>query len=327
MATRRFASLVSLAVVAGSFLVAAPAHATTLDASNATFDFSNPLEENVGEDASIGDEFFYPNVVTIGGIVVDATVTITNMSDTLGPSNLAYVNDGWLEYINQAKIDNSLADQTPITAGCYSNDSVQDYEWTSADASPNVVGLLDEQSSDYDNSWINSEIYVCGNEDYPATGWFQYSVAFSSDGEPVTLTNLTVTAYDIDGPQWFLAGYPKPSSYTLGDDTIVDVEDATNYLNFYQPDAIWSDDDVDPASKFAVDITYDSVSTVNFEFGVEDDFYSQHLSLAFSSFFNPPSGDLAGTGTDSTPSIALGGATLVAGAALVAVRRVRRNRA
>ena len=92
---------------------------------------------------------------------------------------------------------------------------------------------------------------------------------------------------------------------------------------FYSPGESSSEEDP-TALNFVGEARYDGVSSISYEFALEDS-SGGSLSMQFASYFNPD-GDLAATGVDAAPAGIAGLAVLGFGSALVISRRIRRNR-
>lgn len=310
-----------------------PAYATTIDVAGERLDFGNAVDENILENGAIGADYLYENVVTVGGVQVDALVTILDMSDnSMGDYTYEQITDAQITLLNE--MDPNHVD----VAGCYSNedyvtamDNNEAYDFLGFNAAGSLRGgdevrYIDGFEDDPEiEHVINTSLDLCdpgytGEVD----GFVDINVAFQVDGAPVTLTNVTMVAHDIDGEQEVTFWSPAPSTFeTSGDDSLVTIEDAVDsddYVTFvgpYEPSGDGFEE------RYIGEVTYESVSDFNYTFRLVNG-SGGSLQLEFESYFHPA--DLASTGTDAaTPAIA-GLAILGVGAALLIVRRVRRNR-
>jgi hypothetical protein len=315
----------SLFVVPGLF--AAPAYATTIDVAGATFDFGNPVDTDIGESAEIGDEFTYTNVTTVGGVQIDAVVTLIGAS----PSSIG-------NYSDYADLDaeeiSDLNTNNPSSvdvAGCYTHaayELTQEFDYTgdpydftqfaSGDLIPDEsIEYIDQYEDDpAEDIAINTGTELCGSD----SGFVKIRVDFEVAGNPVTLNNLSIYAGDIDYLQSMTLFDPKPTSWTVSPDSMLDVVEDGDSVAFNAPDE-GSDEEDSTALNFVGEAQYDGVSSISYEFALLDG--SGSLSFRFESYFN----GLAATGVDAAPAGIAGLAVLGFGSALVIARRVRRNRA
>ena len=325
------ASVAAASLFIAPGLFAAPAYATTIDVAGATFDFGNAVDTNIGESAAIGDELTYENVATVGGVQIDAVVTLTDASQS------SIGNDGYHEDFDAAEIAllNGTDPDSVDVAGCYTNaDYALTQEWgysgdpyafvdfVSADLiSGEHVQYLDEYYDDpaYEGA-INTGVDLCGG---PTTGYVQIRVDFEVAGDPVTLNNLSIYAGDIDNLQSMTLFEPKPTSWTVSPDSVLELVVEGDSVAFYSPGESSSEEDP-TALNFVGEARYDGVSSISYEFALEDS-SGGSLSMQFASYFNPD-GDLAATGVDAAPAGIAGLAVLGFGSALVISRRIRRNR-
>ncbi len=321
------------ALVAAPLLVMSPAYATTIDVAGQQLNFGNEVDQNILENAGAGDSYLYENVVTVGGVQVDALVTVVGFSEN-SIGNYLY------ESISEAQItelNNNNSEHVDV-AGCYSTDE--------------YILAMDAGEA-YDFLGFNQEFalrggyeveYIDGYEDDPewehtistgldlcdpgysgeVDGYVDVNVAFQVNGDPVTLTNVAIVAHDIDGEQQVQFWDPAPTAYFTSDESLVTVDDYSEldgYIQFNGPEES-SEDGFE--ERYIGEVTYDSVSEFNYSFILNNQ-SGGSLQLEFASYFNAD-GDLASTGTDAaTPALA-GLAILGVGAALLIVRRVRRNR-
>jgi len=317
----------SLFVVPGLFV--APAYATTIDVAGATFDFGNPVDTDIGESAEIGDEFTYTNVTTVGGVQIDAVVTLIGAS----PSSIGNYSD-YADLDAQEISDLNTNNPSSVdVAGCYTNEAyalTQDFDYTGDpyDFTEFVAGdLIPDESIEYIDGYeddpaediaINTGTELCGSD----SGFVQIRVDFEVAGDPVTLNNLTIYAGDIDNLQSMTLFSPKPSTWSVSPDSELAVVADGDSVAFNAPDEGSSEDDP-TALNFVGEAQYDGVSSISYEFALEDG--NGSLSFRFESYFNPD-GNLAATGVDAAPAGIAGLAVLGFGSALVIARRIRRNR-
>jgi hypothetical protein len=323
----------SILITSGLFV--APATATPIDVSGVTFNFSNPGSANIGDNAAVGATYDYSNVATVGGVVIDATVTVVSASSTSMGSDPAY------EYLSATFLDLMRVNfpEAVDVAGCYSNaaylaanPAVAPYEqrnFVPADLLPGqVVESVDEYDSDAAlDAAIDSGTTLCG---YDVDATIALRVSFTVDDAPVTLNNLTLFADDIDRLQSLTLLDPVPTTYSVSPDSELVVTATDESVLFKSPDEGSDEEDV-TALNFVAEASYSGVSAITYEFGLENS-GGGGLSMRFESYFNPDgvtdtaAPELAATGLDATPTIALGLLALLAGAAFVSLKRVRRNR-
>jgi hypothetical protein len=311
-------------------LFAAPAYATTIDVAGATFDFGNAVDTDIGESAEIFDVFPYTNVTTVGGVQIDAVVTLIDAS----PSSIGNYSD-YADLDAEEISDLNTDDPDSVDdAGCYTNEDyadTQDFGYTGEpyDFTQFVVGdlipgerieYIDQYEDDpADDRAINTGTELCGSD----AGFVQIRVDFEVAGDPVTLNNLTIYAGDIDALQSMTLFDPKPTTWSVSPDSELAVVADGDSVAFNAPDEGSSESDP-TALNFVGEAQYDGVSSISYEFALLDG--SGSLSFRFESYFNPD-GDLASTGVDAAPAGIAGLAVLGFGSALVIARRVRRNRA
>jgi hypothetical protein len=322
------------ALVAAPLLMVAPAYATTIDVAGYRLNFDNAVDQEILENAELNDSYLYENIATVNGVQIDAEVTVVGMSEnSLG--NYPH------EPISEAQIDILNADNTEHVdvAGCYSNDDYvaayeaeEAYDFLGFNAPGSLKGGFEVEYIDGyedDPEWehtISTGLDLCdpgytGEVD----GYVEINVEFQVNGEPVTLTNVSITAHDIDGEQQVQFWDPVPTSSFTSDDSLVTIEDFSDtdgYLQFTGPEES-SEDGFE--ARYIAEVSYDSVSDFTYSFLLNNQ-SGGSLQLEFESYFNGD-GDLASTGVDSAPAGIAGLAVLGLGSALVIARRVRRNRA
>lgn len=323
------ASVAAASLVFAPTLFVAPAYAATINVAGATFNFGNSVDEEIGEGASVGDSFNYTNVATVGGVQIDAVVTLIGASaNSLGNPQYDYavLDQDDINYLN---VVTSEAVDTP---GCYSN---ADYDLNSefydqtlfapSDILPGSrIEFLDEYDSDpEDDSAIKSDVDLCTFED-TTDGYVSIRVDFEVAGNPVTLNNLAIFADDIDGEQYLTLFDPKPTTFAVSPESELEIVELSDRVSFNSP-AIGSDRDDPTALNFVGEAQYDGVSSISYTFGLLDS-SGGSLDMRFDSFFDIDYGDLAETGVDTAPVGIAGLAVLGLGAALVVSRRVRQNR-
>jgi hypothetical protein len=324
------ASVAAASLLVAPGLFAAPAYATTIDVAGATFDFGNPVDTIIGESAGIGDEFYYTNVTTVGGVSIDAVVTL------VGASMSSIGNFSDYEDLSAANIsDLNLTDSNAVdVVGCYTNAAYaltqafgydgDPYDFTQFVSGDLIAGqhveYLDEFYDDpaYEGA-INTGVDLCGS---PTTGSVQIRVEFEVAGDPVTLNNLSIYAGDIDSLQSMTLFDPKPTTWSVSPSTELEVVVDGDSVAFNSPDENSFEDDP-TALNFVGEARYDGVASITYKFALEDA-GGGSLSFKFASYFNPD-GNLAETGVDAAPVGIAGLAVLGLGSAIVVARRIRRN--
>jgi hypothetical protein len=332
------AALVASSLVVAPGVFVAPAYATTIDVAGQQLNFGNAVDEVILENAGVGDSYLYENVVTVGGVQVDALVTVVDFSEnSLGNYLYEEISESQIAILNG--VDPNHID----VAGCYSTDEyVTAYD---ANLAYDFLGFnqpgalrggyevryIDEYEGDPE--WehaINTGLDLCdpaysGEVD----GYVDINVAFEVDGNPVTLTNVAISAHDIDGDQQVQFYSPAPTTFYTSDDSLVTIDDYSvpaDYIQFNGPEDL-SDEGFE--ALYVGEVAYDSVSEFNYAF-ILNNRSRGGLELEFSSYFNPggaaSTGGLASTGVDAAPAGIAGLAALVVGSVAVFARRVRRNR-
>lgn len=331
---RTLATAAVASLIAAPLLFVAPAHATTIDVAGQQLNFGNAVDQNILENAAANDSYLYENVVTVGGVQVDALVTVIAFSDnSMGTYLYESISDSQITELN-----NNNSEHIDV-AGCYSTDEY--IAAMDAGQAYDYLGFLQEgalrggyeveyiDGYEDDPEWehtISTGLDLCdpgytGEVD----GSVDINVAFQVNGDPVTLTNVSITAHDIDGEQQVQFWDPAPSSFYTSDDSLVTIEDFTEidgYVQFNGPEES-SEDGFE--ARYIAEVTYDSVSGFNYTFLLNNQ-SGGSLQLEFASYFNAEE-DLASTGVDAAPAGVAGLAGLGLGSALVIARRVRRNRA
>jgi hypothetical protein len=325
------AAVASVLVASGLFVV--PAYATTIDVAGQQLNFGNAVDQVILENASANDSYLYENVVTVGGVQVDALVTVVGFSEnSLG--NYPY------EEISTSQIAllNGVDDNNVDVAGCYSTDEYitaynagQAYDFLGFNQPGALRGgyevrYIDEYEDDPE--WehaINTGLDLC-DPDYSGEvdGFVDINVAFQVDGNPVTLNNVAISAHDIDGEQQVQFYSPAPTAFFTSDDSLVTIDDYSvtdDYIQFNGPVEA-SEEGFE--ARYVGEVKYDSVSEFNYSF-ILNNRSRGGLELEFSSYFNPPT--LASTGVDAAPAGIAGLAILLLGAVAVVAHRVRQSRA
>jgi hypothetical protein len=330
------ASVAAASLVFAPTLLVAPAYAATIDVAGATFSFDNPVDVDLGDSADINDPFNYTNVATVGGVQIDAVVTLIDASsNSLGnTSEYATLTQVDIDYLNS-----SITSEAVDTAGCYSNQTYSDAmgagepyafeDFVDADRLPgSQIEILDGYDSDpEDDSAIKSEVDLCDFAD-TTNGYVSIRVDFKVAGNPVTLNNLAIFADDIDGLQYVTLFDPKPTTFEVSPESELEIVELSDRVSFNSPD-IGSSRDDPTALNFVGEAQYDGVSSISYTFGILDS-SGGSLDMRFASFFNPdaaPEGKLAKTGIDLAPAGIAGLAVLGLGSVIVAARRIRRGRA
>lgn len=222
--------------------VVAPAHAAVvLDATGVEFSFVDPAD--VLADAAAGESFLYANVATIDGVQVDATVTIEESFNSLGSGSWFFVSEVERQAINAVKVADELT-----KTGCYADPNEegmgsdatlptdylvgsQDFTAPTSFAAPSdfltgstVLAVDEADPADPESDkGIRTELMLCGGEFFSGDEWVEVlhpgfvrlTIDFTSSGTPVQLTNLTLSAFDIDSDQYLRLFSPLPDSYRV----------------------------------------------------------------------------------------------------------------
>ena len=332
--TSRFtlAALTSSSLIVASGLFVAPAYATTVDVAGQQLNFGNAVDEVILENAGVGDSYLYENVVTVGGVQVDALVTVVDFSEnSLGNYPYEEISESQIAILNG--VDPNHID----VAGCYSTEDYvtayeanQTYDFLGFNQPGALRGGYEVRYIDKyedDPEWehaINTGLDLCDPE-YAGEvdGYVEINVAFEVGGNPVTLTNVAISAHDIDGEQQVVFYSPAPTAFYTSDDSLVTIEDysaSADYIQFNGPVDL-SEEGFE--ERYVGEVAYDSVSDFNYVFLLNNRSRGG-MELEFSSYFNPSK--LASTGIDAAPAGIAGLAALVVGSVAVFARRVRRNR-
>ena len=325
------ASVAAASLVFVPTLLVAPAYAATIDVAGATFSFDNPVDVDLGDSAEINDPFNYTNVATVGGVQIDAVVTLIDASSN-SMGNVYY------ETLTQNDIDglNVTSSESVDAPGCYTNTAYveQDpfYDMTlfaPSDLLPgSQIEILDEYDSDpADDVAIKSSVDLCDFAD-TTNGYVSIRVDFKVAGNPVTLNNLAIFADDIDGLQYLTLFDPKPTTFEVSPESELEIVELSDRVSFNSPD-IGSSRDDPTALNFVGEAQYDGVASISYTFGILDS-SGGSLDMRFASFFNPdaaPEGKLAKTGIDLAPAGIAGLAVLGLGSAIVVARRILRSHA
>lgn len=228
-----------------------------LDASTAEFSFIHASDVLAASDA--GDSFEYTNVATIGGIVIDATLTVEETFNLVGTEEpFFFVWDGLRTFVNsEYGPSGSSPDgrEELVENGCYLD---AEEEWgmpiETTLASDYLVGtdsfdattawgagskflvgsslLMADEAIDDDadeDRAINTEIESCGGFDfgteteYAFPGYVRFTLSFTSEGATVLLENLTLSVLDIDGGQYVRFFSPTPDSYRVFDTSLLEI--------------------------------------------------------------------------------------------------------
>ncbi len=320
----------SLVVASGVFV--APAYATTIDVAGQQLNFGNAVDEIILENAEVNDSYLYENVVTVGGVQVDALVTVVGFSEnSLGNYPYEEISESQIALLNG--VDPNHID----VAGCYSTDEYvtaydanQPYDFLGFNQPGALRGGYEVRYIDKfedDPEWehaINTGLDLCDPEyTGEVDGYVDINVAFEVGGNPVTLTNVAMSAHDIDGDQQVQFSSPAPTAFYTSDDSLVTIEDysdSADYIQFNGPVDL-SEEGFE--ERYVGEVAYDSVSEFTFSF-ILNNRSRGGMELEFSSYFNPPK--LASTGVDTAPAGIAGIAALVVGSVAVFAHRVRRNR-
>jgi hypothetical protein len=286
------------------------------------------------ENAGAGDRHLYEGIATIGGVVVDAIVTLVGASaSSVGFEDFEDFTSG------------SLPSEALTVPGCYSNVAFRaayladtDYNPTGFSADDLLTGQRAAFVDQYDedpayNSTINSGMGVCPNADDEENGDITIRVDFQVAGNPVTLTNVALHITDLDNQQTMELSSPKPSSWIIDGASLVTVSEATSgvltLVGYVDPSPY---EEPYYPERYTAEAHYDSVSSLTYTFNIVDAGHGS-VQVAFDSYFPSAASDneLADTGVETMPvgASALGAlflGALALGGAVVMARRARRNR-
>ena len=384
-------STVSVALLLTVGVAAPSAQAVTaLDASGADFAFIDAADVLSG--AAAGESFDYLNVATIDGVQIDATLTILESFNSLSDDLTVFVNQNSIDFLNPLKLAEDPAPEALVTTGCYTDflvdgnpfgaptidtvpsqyrvgseifDSATSFDEGSAFITGSRLATADEADPENpaDDRTINTHIETCGGADFSNfpditfhefPGFVRYQIDFTT-GEaktPVQLTNLTLSAFDIDGGQYLRLFSPLPDAYRVFDTSLLEVcgpesltgsavgcegvyagsgafllETGATTLEFYGDDS--SDDG--EVYEWAAEATYtEPVSSLSYQFGVRSGMGGSSLAVGFDAIdWTPESAEppvLAETGLSSSASASLlvgGLLTLLLGGVLLRRRMPR----
>lgn len=372
--------------------VPSPAHAgAPLDASGAEFSFVAPTD--VLTSAGVGDSYDYESVATIDGFSIDARLTVVELFNSLDGTPSVFVSQNALELINGLKAQQDppldaltttgcyrdfLVDGEPFGSPTYENTLPSDYlvgaelfddttAWSTD--SPFIVGSLLETGDEAEpgdpeeDVTIKTELTTCGGVDFftsPPTGFsnpgyvrLQLDFTTGVDRTPVQLTNLTLSAFDIDGGQYLRLFSPLPDDYRVFETSLLDVcgpeqlvpanrcVDAETYagssefldttgdqsLEFYGAD---SSEDGEVYEWAAEAIYTQPISSITYQFGKRSGGGGSSLEVGFTPILDGEGSapELAATG--QSPNVATGfmvaALVLLLGSAII-LRRSRTARA
>jgi LPXTG-motif cell wall-anchored protein len=236
--------------------ISASAAPEVLDASTAEFSFIDASD--VLESSEAGESFEYLNVATIGGVVIDATLTVDETFNLVGTTEpFFFLSDDFRTFVNttygptgsepdgrEELVENGCYLDSDEWGGPIETTLASDYlvgtdafdsttAWNAG--SKFLVGssvLLADEAIDDDadeDRAINTEIESCSgydffsSEDYAFPGYVRFTVSFTSGGDPVLLENLTLSVFDIDGGQYVRFFSPTPDSYRVFDTSLLDI--------------------------------------------------------------------------------------------------------
>ena len=318
----RFGAGIAIAGLAIACFAAAPAQAvsSSLDASGVEFDFSNTADLLVNSVS--GDSVIYKNVAKINGTVIDATVTVVATQNSIKDVEALYTSAADAGFLGG-----------DWTQGCYYSDAyavdhAAELLVPATDKLTPMLAVLDSAGPKFSKA-ISTTVTVCGGALEPADGYATIRVEFTT-GEsktPVTLKNLKISALDIDGKQAVTFANPKPSTFKTMTTTQLTISETPSSVDFYGPTP-----SVDSANQlnWVAEVTYDSVSSLEYSFGQRQTSGSGHLDMQFKGIeWNPkaaPVAVLANTGASQDGSLIVGVAALLAGLILVATSKFNRHK-
>jgi hypothetical protein len=325
---RRLLSVSALVGLTLSAALVSPAHAVALDASGADFNFANPGDLDRLTDVTTGDNLLYTNVATIDGNQIDALVTVGAVSDdVVSVSNFQKFTQVQIDMLN----DLNPVEEDDLTVGCYSNVAYRaDVEaetylyaygdFVAADRLDDAhITAVDDYQGDSSDRGIHNNVDICNGEDPSAVSSIHITVAFQIAGSPVTLDNVLLNVQDIDGGQSVKFSSPKPTSFNLSAGSELVVTDDAAFTRFYGEES--ADDD----PNFAVEVSFDGISSFTYEYAFEEGSSGGSLGLMFESYFDGLSEPLANTGTnDNAPGIVFFAGLAFVLAGVMTTRRLTR---
>ncbi len=331
-----------------------------LDASGVSFSFIDADDVLPGSDD--GDIFLYENVATIGDVTIDAKLTVTETFNLVDDSlDWVFYDQTLVDLFNSDRETENPGSDNLVETGCYEDvadfggpsylgqpehylvgsdvfDSSTAFESGSDFRSGSVLSIADEakdDSDDEEDSAINTEIRACGGlvfypdpsnpEQYSFPGYVRFSIDFTDAATdlPVLLTNLNLSAFDIDGGQYLRMFDPLPDSFEVFDVSLLDIcgpaplvsgsacAEEGDYagtssflsgnpsLEFYGDDS--SDDD--EVYEWAAVARYTTpTSTVSYQFGVKNG-GGGSLEVRFDDI-DWDGGSGGGNGRESAPTLA-----------------------
>jgi hypothetical protein len=356
----RGGAIAAVLVVAGPLSAgSAFGEPVALDASGVSFSFIDADANDVLVRSEEGDSFLYENVATIGDVTIDGLLTVTETFNLVDDSlNVGFYDRAVVDVININREDETPGSPDLVMAGCY-----EDAPETSFLAQPDdylvgsdvfdsstafligsdfrvgsILSIADEakdDSDDEEDSAINTEIRACGGfvpypdpsnpAEYSFPGYVRFSIDFTDAATdlPVLLTNLNLSAFDIDGGQYLRMFDPLPDSFEVFDVSLLDIcgpaplvpgsacAEEGDYagtssflsgnpsLEFYGDDS--SDDD--EVYEWAAVARYTTpTSTVSYQFGVRDG-GGGSLEVRFDDI-DWDGGSGGGNGRESAPTLA-----------------------
>lgn len=361
-----FLAVAGVALGASVATIPAPAHAgAPLDASGVDFSFVAPTD--VLASSSAGASYDYESVATIDGVSIDARLTVVELFNSLDGSPSVFVSQNALVLINELKLQQDPPPAALTATGCYRDILINGEPFGSPtydtlptdylvgaelfDAatawdkdSPFVVGSLletadeAEPSDPVEDATIKTELSTCGGIDFSTlpptafenTGYVRLQVDFTTgvNRTPVQLTNLTLSAFDIDGDQYLRLFSPLPDEFRVFETSLLDIcgpeplvsanecVDADTYagspaflestgdqtLEFYGAD---SSEDGEVYEWAAEAVYTQPVSSVTYQFGQRSGGGGSSLEVGFTSILDPQDSapELAATGPSSTAAV------------------------
>ncbi len=320
----RLGSVIALAGLALSTIAITPAQAapSTFDASGIELDFSNSSDLLVN--SVNGDTVRYKNVAKIDGTTIDATVTVVATENSIKDVEALYTSAADAGFLGG-----------DWTKGCYFSDAYAvdhagELLVPATDKLTPMLAVLDSVDPDFSKA-ISTTVTICGGALEPADGYATIRVEFTTGDSltPVTLTNLKISALDIDAQQAVTFANPKPSTFKTMTPTELTITENPSSVDFYGATA-----SVDSANQlnWVAEVTYDSVSSLEYSFGQRQTTGSGHLDMQFKGVeWNPkdvaaPVAYLANTGTSPAWSLFAAFGAVLAGLIVVATSKLGRRK-
>ncbi|MDP4586338.1 MAG: hypothetical protein NWS64_03445 [Microbacteriaceae bacterium] len=225
------------AITAG--LVLAPvtaASAITLDLAGNFPVFENPGDVDRGVDAEVGDFLDYEDVVTVGGVTVDAQITVLTVDGLIGVIDSAYDNSedpSWPQIFSQMRFQEQANGGGKVR---YRIDFTDHATGDPVTLSGLQLTILDVDETQYIQA-TNVSSYLLSST--PATALYVRTpndLASIPEGE-IRIGSPSIAIEPEDEDYWASLSFENTSSITLelGQGNFDDFEWAYYYLDFQSP--------------------------------------------------------------------------------------------